>query len=140
MRQTGETKLRVCMATYCLQRLRAICALYLHTVHSSRRTTFFVVLASVLLTHPGVNKELKNGFFSKRTPVEDGFGLTTVSGLLPVVTAFTLGKGGGLASLVLGDLVGRVLAALLALAAERRNPKRTRSTHVSYIGGMMAHQ
>lgn len=29
----------------CLQRLRAICILYLQTVHSSRRTTFLVVLA-----------------------------------------------------------------------------------------------
>lgn len=48
--------------------------------------------------------------------VEDGLGLTTVTGLLAVVTALTLGEEGGLASLVLGDLVLGVLAALLALA------------------------
>jgi len=48
--------------------------------------------------------------------VEDGLGLTTITRLLPVVTTLTLGEQGGLASLVLGDLVLRVLAALLALA------------------------
>jgi hypothetical protein len=48
--------------------------------------------------------------------VEDGLSLTTVTGLLAVVTALSLGKQRGLASLVLGDLVLGVLAALLALA------------------------
>lgn len=48
--------------------------------------------------------------------VEDGLGLTTITALLPVVTSLTLGEQGGLASLVLGDLVLGVLAALLALA------------------------
>jgi hypothetical protein len=48
--------------------------------------------------------------------VEDGLGLTTVTALLSVVTALTLGEQRGLASLVLGDLVLCVLAALLALA------------------------
>ena len=73
--------------------------------------------------------------------VEDGLGLTTVTALLSVVTTLTLGEQGGLhstfptlsacdgvpschgsrakshlASLVLGDLVLLVLAALLALA------------------------
>jgi hypothetical protein len=31
--------------THCLQRFRDSCILYLHTVHSNRSTTFFVVLA-----------------------------------------------------------------------------------------------
>jgi hypothetical protein len=70
--------------------------------------------------------------------VEDGLGLTTVTTLLPVVTALTLGEEGGLfqrfesayglvgvgrcgegtylASLVLGDLVLGVLVAVLGLA------------------------
>lgn len=48
--------------------------------------------------------------------VEDGLGLTTVTGLLAVVTALSLGEERGLAGLVLGDLVLGVLAALLALA------------------------
>jgi hypothetical protein len=69
--------------------------------------------------------------------VEDGLGLTTVTALLAVVTTLTLGEQGGLidpssvpvpthlpwcvgyvhlASLVLGDLVLGVLAALLGLA------------------------
>lgn len=48
--------------------------------------------------------------------VEDGLGLTTITALLPVITSLTLGEQGGLASLVLGDLVLGVLAALLALA------------------------
>lgn len=48
--------------------------------------------------------------------VEDRLGLTTVTGLLAVVTALSLSEQRGLASLVLGDLVLGVLAALLALA------------------------
>ena len=48
--------------------------------------------------------------------VEDRLGLTTVTGLLAVVTALTLGVEGSLAGLVLSDLVLGVLAALLALA------------------------
>ena len=48
--------------------------------------------------------------------VEDRLGLTTVTGLLAVVTALTLGEEGGLSGLVLGDLVLSVLAALLDLA------------------------
>lgn len=48
--------------------------------------------------------------------VEDGLCLTTITALLPVITSLTLGEQGGLASLVLGDLVLGVLAALLALA------------------------
>jgi hypothetical protein len=51
-----------------------------------------------------------------RTLVEDRLGLTTVSGLLSVITALSLSEEGGFAGLVLCDLVGRVLAALLALA------------------------
>jgi len=48
--------------------------------------------------------------------VEDRLGLTTVTALLAVVTALTLGEEGSLAGLVLGDLVLGVLAALLAFA------------------------
>jgi hypothetical protein len=48
--------------------------------------------------------------------VEDRLGLTTITGLLAVVSSLTLGEQRGLASLVLGDLVLGVLAALLALA------------------------
>ena len=48
--------------------------------------------------------------------VEDGLGLTTITGLLAVITALSLSEQRGLASLVLGDLVLGVLAALLALA------------------------
>ncbi len=48
--------------------------------------------------------------------VEDRLGLTTVTALLAIVTALSLGEERGLASLVLGDLVLGVLAALPALA------------------------
>lgn len=48
--------------------------------------------------------------------VEDGLGLTTVTGLLAVVSALSLGKQRGFAGLVLSHLVLGVLAALLALA------------------------
>jgi hypothetical protein len=48
--------------------------------------------------------------------VEDRLGLTTITGLLAVISALTLSEQGGLASFVLGDLVLGVLAALLALA------------------------
>jgi hypothetical protein len=68
--------------------------------------------------------------------VEDGLGLTTITGLLtvardelndsrkiknrhvyvPVITSLTLGEEGSLTSLVLGNLVGGVLLAGLALA------------------------
>lgn len=45
--------------------------------------------------------------------VEDGFGLTTITGLFAVITTFTLGEDGGLTSLVLGDLVRGVTTTLL---------------------------
>lgn len=48
--------------------------------------------------------------------MEDRLGLTTVTTLLAVVTALSLGERRGLTSLVLGDLVQGVLAALPALA------------------------
>lgn len=48
--------------------------------------------------------------------VENGLGLTTVTLLLTVVSALTLGKQRRLAGLVLRHLVLRVLAALLAFA------------------------
>lgn len=47
--------------------------------------------------------------------VENGLGLTTETGLLTVVSSLTLGEQGSLTSLVLGDLVLGVLAALLTL-------------------------
>ena len=47
---------------------------------------------------------------------EDGFGLTSVTGLLAIVTPFSLGMQTGLSSLVLGDLVRRVFAAFGAWA------------------------
>ena len=46
--------------------------------------------------------------------VENGFGLTTVAGLLTVVTTLTLGEKGSLTGLVLGHLVGSVAATLLS--------------------------
>ena len=48
--------------------------------------------------------------------VENLLGLTTITALLTIVTTLSLGIEGGLTSLVLGDLVLGVLAALLALA------------------------
>jgi len=48
--------------------------------------------------------------------VENGLGLTTITRLLAVVTSLSLREEGGLASLVLSDLVLGVLAAVLALA------------------------
>ena len=47
--------------------------------------------------------------------VENGLGLTTETGLLTVVSSLTLGEQRSLTSLVLGDLVLGVLAALLTL-------------------------
>lgn len=47
--------------------------------------------------------------------VENWLGLTTVTGLLTVITTLTLGKEGSLTSLVLGNLVLSVLSALLTL-------------------------
>jgi hypothetical protein len=54
--------------------------------------------------------------------VEDGLGLATVTALLPVVTALALGGERVLALLVLGDLVGGVLLAGLALAEGAAGP------------------
>lgn len=48
--------------------------------------------------------------------VENGLGLTTVTGLLTVVTSLTLGEERSLTRLVLSNLVLGVLAALLTLA------------------------
>jgi hypothetical protein len=47
--------------------------------------------------------------------VENGLGLTTITGLLTVITSLTLGEERSLTSLVLGDLVRSVLSALDAL-------------------------
>lgn len=79
--------------------------------------------------------------------VEDRLSLTTVTGLLTVVTALSLGEQRGLASLVLGDLVLGVLAALLALAVgvsrlgnvdlerDRESVRRDRITKTFRDGG-----
>jgi len=48
--------------------------------------------------------------------VENGLGLSTVTGLFTVITAFSLSGDAVLTLLVLGDLVESVLPALLALA------------------------
>lgn len=48
--------------------------------------------------------------------VEDGLCLTTISGLLSVVTTLSLSIKGGFTSLILGNLVHSVLLALLAFA------------------------
>lgn len=48
--------------------------------------------------------------------VENGFGLTTVTGLFAVVTTFTLSEDGSLTGLVLGDLVRGVTTTLLTSA------------------------
>jgi hypothetical protein len=48
--------------------------------------------------------------------VENGLGLTTITGLLTVITSLTLGEKRSLTGLVLGDLVGSVLFTLGALA------------------------
>lgn len=48
--------------------------------------------------------------------VEDRLGLTSVTGLLSIVTTLSLGEKRSLSSLVLGDLVLSVLLAGLALA------------------------
>merc|ERR1719171_3318454 len=45
--------------------------------------------------------------------VENGFGLTSVSALFPVVTAFSLSEQGSLTSFVLRDLVQGMLLAVL---------------------------
>jgi hypothetical protein len=47
--------------------------------------------------------------------VENGLGLTTITGLLTVVTSLTLGEERSLTSLVLSDLVSSVLSTLGAL-------------------------
>lgn len=48
--------------------------------------------------------------------MENGLGLSTVTGLFTVITAFSLSGDAVLTLLVLGDLVEGVLPALLALA------------------------
>jgi hypothetical protein len=48
--------------------------------------------------------------------VEDRLGLTSVTGLLSIVTTLSLGEKRSLSSLVLGDLVLGVLLASLTLA------------------------
>jgi len=47
--------------------------------------------------------------------VENGLGLTTITGLLAVITSLTLSKERSLTSLVLSDLVRSVLSALATL-------------------------
>ena len=45
--------------------------------------------------------------------VENGLSLTTITGLLTIVTTFTLSEDGGFTSLILGDLVRGVTTTLL---------------------------
>lgn len=45
--------------------------------------------------------------------VENGLSLTTITGLLTIVTTLTLSEDGGFTGLVLGDLVGSVTTTLL---------------------------
>lgn len=88
--------------------------LYLQTVHSRRRTTFLVVLAFLW----------KTGLVCPPYPVDDARQLHSKhsrynprrTGLLSVVTTLSLSEERSLSGLVLGDLVGGVLAARLSLA------------------------
>jgi hypothetical protein len=89
--------------------------LVLHSTHSNRRTTFFVVLAVEM--SECVPRVLGSEILGLRTLlVEDGLGLTTITGLFAIITTLSLGEERGLSSLVLGNLVLRVLLALLAFA------------------------
>jgi hypothetical protein len=73
------------------------CALVLHCVHSRRRTTFLVVFALCLgVSRPFLHLECVRSYL-----VEDGLGLTSVTGLLAVITTLTLREQRSLASLVL---------------------------------------
>ena len=73
--------------------------------------------------------------------VEDGLGLTSVTGLLSVISPLSLGHQRVFTLLVLGDLVRLVLLALLALAVgpsglgnvDPVNPPTTTSSVVSTI-------
>ena len=98
------------MRTYCLQRLIASCILYLQTVHSSRSTIFFVVLAYTphQSDHPSKAILPRRSNTGTHLLVEDGLGLTTVTGLLAHVTTLSLDYLRVLALLVLGDLVGTI--------------------------------
>lgn len=100
----------------CLQRLSGSCFLVLHDEHSCS-TELSNPRPRILLSHEAPSYQPENDLLGGlRLLVEDGLGLTTVTGLLAVVTAFTLRERGGLAGLVLSDLVQGVLVALAALA------------------------
>jgi hypothetical protein len=100
MKRTGRNK-----TTYCLQRFSDSCILYLHTVHSSRSTTFFVVFAYFQIR--GFSKSAISGHNKTSTHllVEDRLSLTTISRLLPVVTALSLCEKRVLALLVLSHFM-----------------------------------
>jgi hypothetical protein len=104
------------------------CALVLHCVHSRRRTTFLVVFALCMLL-----AQITRACLGWTYLVEDGLGLTSVTGLLAIITTLSLSEQRSLSSLVLcsvsvcaslggcvelltGDLVLGVLLAILALA------------------------
>ena len=71
------------------------CALVLQAVHSRRRTTFLVVFA--LCVSSASTPQLACG---QSYLVENGLGLTSVTGLLAVITTLTLCEQRGLSCLV----------------------------------------
>lgn len=83
----GESQLLVVQHT---------CALVLHCVHSRRRTTFLVVFALCDLSACAQCSDEDESYL-----VEDGLGLTSVTGLLAVITTLTLREQRGLSCLVL---------------------------------------
>ena len=92
--------------TYCLHRLSDICILYLQTVHSSRSTIFLVVFACYPMQNKVISILIVAQSLITHLLVEDGLGLTTVTGLLAHVTTLSLDDLRILALLVLRHLVG----------------------------------
>merc|ERR1719461_1136005 len=85
-----------------------------HLILSLLVTTKLEVLAALddqklLLLGFGALKTKDNLFGGLGLLVEDGFGLTTISGLFAIVTTLTLGIKGSLASLVLGHFESGML-------------------------------
>lgn len=75
-RSTRARRDAILQGTYCLQRLMASCILYLHTVHSSRSTTFFVVFACTRTVN---DPPCPSYIVWTYLLVEDGLCLTTVT-------------------------------------------------------------
>lgn len=81
-------------------------------------TTKFERLAALqdelmLMLANGTFQTQDNLFGSLGLLVENGLSLTTITGLLTIVTTLTLSEDGGFTGLVLGDLVGSVTTTLL---------------------------